>query len=103
VADENNAPTFWTQVTTEFKSDPAVIYDPFNKPYMGSVNPSASDWSRWLNGCSMTTTNPDTNSGNVTHTTAGMQQLVTTIRVTGASQPIMVGGSNWAGDPCGIK
>jgi len=29
---------------------------------------------------------------------AGMQQLVTTVRAAGATQPIMVGGLNWAGD-----
>jgi len=31
-----------------------------------------------------------------------MQQLVNTVRAAGSDQPIMVGGLNWSGDPCGI-
>jgi endoglucanase len=105
MADEDHAPTFWSQVATDFKSNPAVIFDPFNEPYMGTENPTSANWNCWLNGCSTTfsgTINGVANSS-VTYTTAGMQQLVTTIRDTGANQPIMVGGLNWAGDPCGLR
>jgi endoglucanase len=102
MADEDHAPTFWTQVATAYKSDPAVIYDPFNEPFMGTESPAATDWSCWLNGCSTSFT-PTGATSPITYTTAGMQQLVNTIRATGALQPIMIGGLNWAGDPCGLK
>jgi hypothetical protein len=102
MADEDHSPTFWTQVATEFKSDPAVIFDPFNEPMIGGRNPTAADWSCWLNGCTTNFT-PTGATTAVSYTTAGMQQLVNIIRATGASQPIMVGGLNWAGDPCGLS
>jgi hypothetical protein len=103
--DEDHTPTFWSQVATTFKSDPAVIYDPFNEPHIGNGDPTATDWACWRNGCNDTfasTVNGVANAP-VTYTTAGMQQLVTTIRAAGANQPIMAGGLNWAGDPCGTK
>jgi hypothetical protein len=104
MADENNAPAFWTSVASTFKSDPAVIFDPFNEPFIGSGAPSSTNWSCWLSGCTTTTLfTPIGATGPVTYTTAGMQQLVSTIRATGANQPIMVGGLNWAGDPCGTR
>jgi hypothetical protein len=105
MADADHTPTFWSQVASTFKADQAVIFDPFNEPLIGQGAPTASNWSCWLNGCSTTftgTINGVANSS-VTYTTAGMQQLVNAIRGAGANQPIMVGGLNWAGDPCGLK
>jgi endoglucanase len=57
MADADNSLTFWTQVASNFKSDPAVIFDPFNEPYLGQSNPTAADWTCWLNGCTNTTPN----------------------------------------------
>jgi Cellulase (glycosyl hydrolase family 5)/Cellulose binding domain/Abnormal spindle-like microcephaly-assoc'd, ASPM-SPD-2-Hydin len=81
MADEDHSPAFWTSVATYFKSNPGVIFDLYNEPHDIS-------WSCWLNGCT-------TSGGWVA---AGMQQLVTAVRATGATQPIMVGGLNWGGD-----
>lgn len=100
MADEDHSPTFWSQVASEYKSNPAVVFDLFNEPFIGQGSPSPSDWNCWLNGCSTTFT-PAGSSSAVSYTTAGMQQLVNTVRATGANQPIMVGGLHWAGDPCG--
>jgi hypothetical protein len=104
MADSDHTVTFWTQVATEFKSNPAVVYDPFNEPFMGGTTPTSADWACWLNGCSTSFTGTiDGSAQTVDYTSAGMQQLVNALRSTGATQPIMVGGLNWAGDPCGIK
>jgi hypothetical protein len=109
--DENNSPNFWTSVATTFKSDPAVIFDPFGEPFMDSSHPTDSDWSCWLKGSTVVkgqitscpgTFTPKGATSQVTYAIAGMQQLITTIRNTGASQPIIVGGLNWSGDPCGL-
>jgi hypothetical protein len=81
--DADHAPAFWTSVATFFKSDPAVLFDLYNEPHDIS-------WSCWLNGC----TSPGWQ-------TAGMQSLVTAVRLTGAAQPIMVGGLAWANDLSG--
>src|SRR5665213_2534271 len=103
MADEDHSPTFWQQVASAYKSDPAVIFDLFNEPYIGNTGvtttSSVPNWTCWLNGCTVV----DNHNTNITYTTAGMQQLVDTVRSTGATQPIMVGGLNYAGDPCGIS
>jgi hypothetical protein len=110
MADEDHSPAFWTSVATTFKSDPAVIFDLFGEPHVGTETPTNADWSCWLTGsangsvasCPATFT-PAGSTTTVSYATAGMQQLVTTVRATGASQPIMVGGLNWSGDPCGLN
>lgn len=95
MADESHSVTFWSQVATAYKSDPAVLFDLFNEPYIDGSYPTASDWSCWLNGCNLSTA--DAPSG---YQTAGMQQMLDAVRAAGATQPVMIGGLNWAGNPC---
>jgi hypothetical protein len=80
--DADHSPAFWTSVASFFKADPAVLFDLYNEPHDIA-------WSCWLNGCSV---------GSPAWTTAGMQDLVTAVRSTGATQPIMIGGLAWAND-----
>ena len=106
MADEDHAPAFWTSVATTFKSDLAVIFDLFNEPYIGQGNSvtsptsglASTPWGCWLEGCDVTGGKSD-----ITYQTAGMQQLVTTVRAAGATQPIMLGGLEYATDPCGYN
>jgi endoglucanase len=119
MADIAHSPAFWTSVATAFKSNPAVLFDLFNEPYdptdvRSGGDGNASDavtWSCWESG-----TKPDPigggappipcdtqaydDSGNPTsrYQIVGMQTLLTDIRNTGATQPIMVGGLDYADD-----
>ncbi|MHB1777707.1 MAG: glycoside hydrolase family 5 protein, partial [Acidimicrobiales bacterium] len=101
--DADHAVTFWSQVATAFAPDPLVAFDLFNEPYLGGGSPTAADWACWRDGC--TASNQVCSSGSscstVDYQVAGMQQLVDTVRATGADQPILLGGLHWAGDPCG--
>jgi hypothetical protein len=81
MADADHSPAFWTSVASAFRSKPDVIFDLYNEPHDIS-------WSCWLSGCT-------TSAG---WQTAGMQSLVNAVRVTGATQPVLVAGLNWAGD-----
>ena len=106
MADADHSITFWSQVARSFSADPNVIFDLFGEPFMGQGAPSASDWSCWLNGC-ITSFNPcSTGNSNsctdVSYETAGMQELVTAVRNV-EQPPIMLGGLNWSGDPCGSR
>jgi Cellulase (glycosyl hydrolase family 5)/FG-GAP-like repeat len=84
MADLDHAPAFWSSVAATFKDFPAVIFDLYGEP-------DVADWSCWLNGCTVSTYEG-------TWSTAGMAQLVAAVRGTGATQPIMLGGLNYAAD-----
>jgi hypothetical protein len=99
---DDHSSTFWSQVAAAYASSPSVIFDVFNEPSLGGARPTSSQWACWLNGCSVQYT-PTGGKQSLTYTAVGMQALVSAVRQAGASQPIMVGGLNWAGDPCGTS
>jgi hypothetical protein len=117
--DMDHSPAFWTSVATAFKSNPAVVFDLFNEPYdptdqRSGDDENASDAITW--GCWESGTKPDAVGGgappvpcftqaydaNGDPTTryqiVGMQTLLTDIRNVGATQPILVGGLDYADD-----
>jgi hypothetical protein len=74
MADADHAPAYWNSMATFFKNDHAVIFDLYNEPH-------DITWSCWRDGC---------DAGG--WMTAGMQSLVNTVRATGATQPVLLGG-----------
>ncbi len=79
--------TYWHAVASTFKNDPMVIFDVYNEPAIRNVNldqSTTADWQFWLHG--------GVQNG---ETFVGMQDLVNTIRATGAQQMIMVEGFTW--------
>jgi Cellulase (glycosyl hydrolase family 5)/Fibronectin type III domain len=81
MADADHAPAFWTSVAGYFKDNRGVIFDLYNEPRDVS-------WSCLRDGCRTKDS----------WATAGMQSLVDAVRQTGATQPIMVGGLEFAND-----
>ncbi len=89
--DLDHAPAFWTSVANTFKGNSSVIFDLFNEPYGVS-------WSCWKNG----STSANSGSCNSTNfAVAGMQTLVNTVRNTGASNILMLGGLSYSNDLTG--
>jgi endoglucanase len=80
--DKDHAPAAWTSIATTFKNDPAVIFGTSNEPHNVA-------WACWRDGGS---------ACNLGFAVAGFQELVTTIRQTGATQPITISGINFASD-----
>ncbi len=89
--DLDHAPAFWTSVANKFKNNSSVIFDLFNEPYGVS-------WSCWKNG-STSANSGACNSTN--YAVAGMQTLVNTVRNTGASNILMLGGLAYSNDLTG--
>jgi hypothetical protein len=83
MADATYAPAFWKSVASTYKDDHSVLFDAYNEPHN-------IGWPCWLNGCST----PG-------YATAGTQSVVDAIRSTGATQPIMLGGLDYAHDLSG--
>lgn len=88
MADANHAPAFWTSVANTFKSNSSVIFDLYNEPYV-------QNWSCWLNGSSAASSSP---CSDVNFAVAGMQTLVNTVRATGATNILMLGGLAYSND-----
>jgi hypothetical protein len=88
MADRDHSNAFWTSVATTFKSNHSVVFDIFNEPYPDNNQDSTAAWTCVLNGGSC--------SG-VTFTAAGMQEMVNAVRATGATQPLMIAGPQYAG------
>jgi endoglucanase len=101
--DADHAVDFWKSVAAAFSSDPAVVFDLYNEPFLyGSYlqNSAGDPWDCWLNGCGinqyLTGGSPYTQTYN--WNAVGMQTLVSAIRGVGATNPLMVGGLDWAND-----
>ena len=84
--DADHSVDFWRSVATTFADNPNVLFDVFNEPY-------GVDWDCWRDGC-VYPGGPGTGPWQ----TVGMQSLVNTIRATGATQPILLGGLAFGND-----
>lgn len=86
--DRDHAPDYWKSVAGYFKDNHAVLFDLYNEPYPDDNQDSTAAWTCVRDGG---------DCPGVGFTAAGMQELVTAVRSTGATNPILVGGPQYAG------
>lgn len=88
--DMQYTPAFWTSVANTFKGDRAVVFDLFNEPYPDRATSTTTQaWQCWRDG--------GTCPG-IGYEVAGMQDLVDSVRNTGATNVILAGGIAWSND-----
>src|SRR5450432_1796986 len=85
--DLDHAPAFWQSVATTFKDNSSVIFDVFNEPFPDKNTDTEAGWTCWRDG--------GTCPG-ISFPVAGMQLLVTSIRSTGATNILMLGGLQYS-------
>ncbi len=90
--DRDHAIDFWSSVAITFKNNSGAVFDLFNEPYPGDGSDTAADWSCWSNGGECQ---------GVSFETAGMQELLNAVRVSGARNLVLIGGINYAHDLSG--
>jgi endoglucanase len=83
--DAEHAPAFWRGVARTFKGDRSVLFDLYTEPHDVS-------WHCWEYGCEVEDEN------GTEYQAVGMARLVKVVRSTGARQPILLSGNNWAHD-----
>jgi hypothetical protein len=94
---DDQSPLFWQQVSSAYTAVPSVMFDAFNEPY--SRDSATLSWSCWADGgCSMPDVNDTTGLNGSTFTVVGMKAVVSAIRGTGATQPILLAGLDYAND-----
>ena len=85
--DQSHSPAFWASVATTFKSNPAVMFDLFNEPYPDNNADTTAAWTCWASGG---------DCPGLPYPVAGMQELLASVRSTGATNVIMLGGIQYA-------
>ncbi len=81
--DADHAPDFWRGVASAYRDDHSVLFDLYNEPH--NVG-----WRCWERGCEI----HDPRVGS--YRAAGMGELVSAVRSTGAGQPLLLGGVGWS-------
>jgi hypothetical protein len=90
--DRDHSLTFWRQVAAAYKGDTSVVFDLFNEPWPYAEAGGPRAWKCWRDGgCRLVSQNTGR-----TYTAAGMNEIVATIRSTGARNILAVGGVHWA-------
>ncbi|MFK4104708.1 cellulase family glycosylhydrolase [Streptomyces sp. NPDC019531] len=88
--DMQYTPSFWASVANTFKSDPTVVFDLFNEPYPDRATATTTQaWQCWRDGG---------NCPGIGYEVAGMQDLVDSVRATGATNLILAGGIAYSND-----
>jgi endoglucanase len=102
---DDRSDNFWGSVARTFRRDRSVIFDVFNEPYSRYGDTGLAfdlTWDCWLKGgCNAPRAHIRRPLTGSTFATIGMQALVDAIRATGARQPIMVSGRDFANDLSG--
>ncbi|WP_244931443.1 cellulase family glycosylhydrolase [Nocardioides sp. W7] len=95
---------FWRSVATAYQHNPSVMFDAFNEPYSryDATDELVFDltWECWRDGgCAAPAvddqTTPDSRE---TYPVQGMAAVVGEIRDSGADQPVLLGGLDYAND-----
>jgi hypothetical protein len=92
MADRDHAPDFWRSAAAAFAANHAVLFDVYNEPH-----PATTDVTQPGSEAAWACTRDGGDCPGVGFTAAGSQELVDAIRSTGAANPIMVGGPQFAG------
>jgi hypothetical protein len=96
--DKSHMPAFWQSLASTLRADRGVLFDPVTEVAMADWNdphPSPSgEWNCWLHGCTI----DSVYAGQPRYAAVGLQSLVSTIRATGARQPIILGGIDYNAD-----
>jgi endoglucanase len=99
---DDRSDDFWRSVARAFKRDRSIVFDVFNEPYSRYGDSGLVfdlTWECWRSGgCAAPRTGDRQPLDGGTFTATGMWALVDAIRSTGAKQPIMLGGLDYASD-----
>lgn len=99
VMPDMNSLTFWKDCARTYRNHPAVLFDLYNEPHDTS-------WDIWLKGGEIEEKQGvGARQGKFTpvkYKTPGMQEMLDTVRRTGARNVVVAGGLDWAYDLSGF-
>ncbi len=92
---DRNSLIFWKDIASLYANNPSVLFDLYNEPHDVT-------WDVWLNGGTVTSRPNRPGMQAKKYEAVGMQEILDTIRATGAKNVIVAGGLDWAFDFNGI-
>ena len=92
---DRNSVIFWKDFAPVYANNPAVLFDLYNEPHDVT-------WDVWLNGGMITDRPNRPGLSAKKYEAVGMQEMLDTVRATGAKNVIVAGGLEWAYDFNGI-
>ncbi len=90
-----NSVAFWKSFAPIYANNPAVLFDLYNEPHDVS-------WDVWLHGGWITDKPNRRDQVAKKYQCVGMQEMLDTVRATGAKNVVIAGGLDWAYDFSGI-
>jgi hypothetical protein len=92
---DRNSVTFWKDIAPLYANHPAVLFDLYNEPHDVT-------WDVWLKGGIIKDRPNRPGQTAKTFEAVGMQEMLDTVRATGAKNVVIAGGLEWAYDFNGI-
>jgi hypothetical protein len=99
-ADEDHSVAFWHQLATTFRDNLGVVFELFNEPFSDGLTGGQEPWRVLRDGGRFTRFATGGKPGTMAYewTAAGMQQLLDTIRATGAVNVVLAPGLDYTSD-----
>jgi endoglucanase len=91
MADRDHSVAFWGSVASVFRNERGVLFHTYDEPHK-------IGWPCLLDGCAVNANGSDGEPHFGHYQSAGQQDLVDAIRSSGATQPIIISGTDFAGD-----
>jgi endoglucanase len=88
MANRDHADDYWESVARYFRDRPAVLFDLYNEPHPDGNRDTTAAWACVRDGG---------DCEGVGFVAAGMQEMLDAVRSTGASNPVLVAGPQYAG------
>lgn len=106
MANMDHSIDFWTSVATTFKDNPTVLFSLYNEPFFYGLSSPANAWTALMNGGTFDyfpATSGTSNYRNVTGAwrSAGMQTMLDAVRATGATNVVLIGGTEFSNNMSG--
>ena len=107
MADSDHSLDFWTSIAQTYKSNPAVMFELFNEPFM-NVDFTGDQWQYIMfgtggafSGYPATSTKGNQQNIATPWTIASYQAMINAVRATGATNPVLIGSLSYTADLSG--
>jgi uncharacterized protein (TIGR03437 family) len=107
MADADHSLAFWTSIASTYKTNPAVMFELFNEPFM-NVDFTGDPWSYIMSGTNgsfsgypATSTKGNQQNIKTPWAIASYQAMIDAVRATGATNPVLIGGLSYTADLSG--